>query len=63
MHIGFCDDQADVIAKYRRLIEEICLRENFSYKISTYRSGEQLLFEMEDVLHSIDILFLDVIME
>ena len=62
MHIGFCDDQADVIAKYRRLIEEICLRENFSYKISTYRSGEQLLFEMEDVLHSIDILFLDVIM-
>lgn len=62
MHIGFCDDQADVIAKYRRLIEGICLRENFNHKISTYRSGEQLLFEMEDVLHSIDILFLDVVM-
>lgn len=62
MHIGFCDDEAEVIAEYKEIIEKICLRENFEYTISTYRSGEQLLFDLEEIVPSMDILFLDVAM-
>ena len=60
MHIVFCDDHADVIAKYQRIVEDICVRHKIDATFDSYKSGESLLFSMEEIILGADIIFLDV---
>ena len=61
-HICLCDDNPQALQEYASMITDIAKAESIALRISRYCSGEQLLFEPEDVLKSFDIVYLDMLM-
>lgn len=58
MHIGICDDEENVRAYIRKLIEQ----QNEECQITEYASGEELLQAEKENSEKIDVLFLDIAM-
>lgn len=60
--ICLCDDNSEVLRHYSMLISEIAAKENIPINISTFSSGEQLMFIDEINLCQFDIIYLDMLM-
>lgn len=58
MHIGICDDEENVRAYIRKMIEQ----QNEECQITEYASGEELLQAEKENSEKIDVLFLDIAM-
>lgn len=58
LHIGICDDEENVRAYIRKLIEQ----QNEECQITEYASGEELLQAEKENSEKIDVLFLDIAM-
>lgn len=63
LKVIICDDN-EVFLKYiSKKIHEIAMNNNLNVNIKTYLSGKSMLFDLEDHIHSVDILFIDVLMD
>lgn len=60
--IGICDDNATLLRKYSLMIEEICKDKQIEISMSTYSDGREVINEYENNKDTLDILFLDVLM-
>lgn len=60
MQIVICDDEQKSIEYYRTLFREICDDNDVQASFKEYKSGDQLLFNVEEIVKEADILFLDV---
>ncbi|WP_312637309.1 LytTR family DNA-binding domain-containing protein [Oscillibacter sp.] len=63
LRVVLCDDNSDSVRKYAELISLIADKNQYEVVISSYESGETLLFHNEDTPGQIDILYLDILME
>lgn len=63
LSICLCDDDINVIDSYLDKISELANRNNHAFKIETFRSGESLLFELEDDPNRFNIIIIDIIMK
>ena len=61
--IYLCDDDSRVLEEYSKLIEELALKYKVLINIQYYSSGESMLFDLEDDMNSVDIIYLDVEMK
>ncbi|MEF9976684.1 MAG: LytTR family DNA-binding domain-containing protein [Oscillospiraceae bacterium] len=61
-NICLCDDNEQALKQYADIISKIGASEKIALQICTYSSGEQLLFEADDVLCNFDIVYLDMLM-
>lgn len=62
MRFVLCDHEPSITSKYQELIKQIALENGVEAEIICYNSIRQLLFEMEEIAPSIDILLLDIAM-
>lgn len=63
LKIAICDDEVKSITKYSKLLKELADKHHIDIDISTYTSGEALLFEWSDATRQADALYLDIHME
>jgi two-component system response regulator LytT len=60
--IYLCDDNQEDLDKYARMIDIIAQKNKIVVSISSFRSGEELLFHLDDSPNQADIIYLDVLM-
>ncbi len=60
LHVAICDDEPDVIIKYEELLESITRKNGIDTVFDGYKSGDQLLFYVDDVIRNEDIIFMDI---
>ncbi|WP_195268331.1 LytTR family DNA-binding domain-containing protein [Eubacterium sp. 1001713B170207_170306_E7] len=60
MKIVICDDEKNQIEKYRQWILDENQTKKIPIQLMTCLSGEELLFKIEDDMHEVDIIYLDV---
>ncbi|QHQ61519.1 response regulator [Anaerocolumna sedimenticola] len=60
--IFLCDDNKQTINKYDSLITYLAKKNRITFTLSTYESGEALLFHLADSPNLADIIYLDVLM-
>lgn len=60
--IILCDDDREAIDQYARLIEKISEKHSIEVAISSFYSGEELLFHLSDSPNQADIIYLDILM-
>lgn len=63
LEIIICDDDEEFLKHISRKIREISMPKNLKVNINTYVSGKNMLFDLSESIHSIDILFIDVVMD
>ena len=63
LNICLCDDDVNDLNCYSNRISELLEEHNYAFKIITYRSGESLIFELEDNPDKFDIIIMDIILE
>ncbi len=61
--IFLCDDNEQMIDKYTRLINKYAIKNKIIIMISTFKSGEALVFHMSDAPNQADIIYLDILMD
>ena len=61
--IFLCDDNKETLDQYARLIEKIAGKNNIEVTISSFNSGEELLFHLSDSPNQADIIYLDILMQ
>ncbi len=61
--IFLCDDNKQMINKYCNLINKFAHKNRIAYTLSTFESGEELLFHLSDSPNQADIIYLDILME
>lgn len=62
LNICLCDDNHSALRRYAQLIENIARRNAIAVTISSFSSGEALLFHLAESPHA-DIIYLDVLMD
>ncbi|MGI5824685.1 MAG: LytR/AlgR family response regulator transcription factor [Bacillota bacterium] len=62
MRFVLCDTESSVLEIYKTIIENISVENDIEADIICYTSVRQLLFEMEEIAPSIDVLLLDIAM-
>jgi len=62
MQIIICDDEPRAAKEYKGMLQEMCDRHDISAGFITYKSGDQLLFNIENVIRDVDIIFMDISM-
>lgn len=62
IHIYLCDDNAAVLSALGEQLREIADRHSLDIQITTFESGEQLLFYYGDTGRTVDVIFLDIVM-
>jgi two-component system response regulator LytT len=62
LKIALCDDNQCVINQYAELISQIAKKHQIKIQLSSYLSGESLLFHYSEAPEQTDIIFLDVMM-
>jgi len=62
MTVYLCDDNQEELDKYARMIDKIARKNNMAVSISSFNSGEQLLFHLSDSPDQADIIYLDILM-
>lgn len=60
--IFLCDDSQETLNRYARLIDIIAKKNNIEVAISSFSSGEELLFHLSDSPDRADIIYLDILM-
>lgn len=63
LNICLCDDNINDLNYYSNRISELSNKNNYAFKIETFRSGESLIFELEDNFNRFDIIIIDIIMK
>lgn len=63
LNIALCDDDLDTLKYYSNKISELAKQNNYTFKIKTFRTGENLLFELEDNPNIFNILIIDIVMK
>ena len=62
MRFVLCDSDPSVMEEQKKLIEKVALANGTEANIVCYTSARQLLFEMEEIAPSIDVVLLDIAM-
>lgn len=62
IHIYLCDDNDILLQRYKNQITQLAHTHGIEHMVSTYSSGEQLLFHLKDNPNKADIIYLDVVM-
>ncbi|WP_068780687.1 LytR/AlgR family response regulator transcription factor [Paenibacillus sp. GM2] len=60
--IFLCDDNKETLDQYAMMIGQISSRNNIDVSISSFYSGEELLFHLSDFPNQADIIYLDILM-
>lgn len=60
--IFLCDDNQQMIDKYSRLINKFANKNQIFITLSTFGSGESLLFHLSEAPNQADIIYLDIMM-
>lgn len=60
--IFLCDDNKEILNQYAGLLERIAKKNNIDITISSFHSGEELLFHLSDFPNQADIIYLDILM-
>jgi Response regulator of the LytR/AlgR family len=60
MQIVICDDEEKSINYYEDLFKKICRKHDMQAEYREFKSGDQLLFNVEEVVKEADIVFLDI---
>lgn len=60
--VYLCDDNQKILDQYASLIENIAKKNNIEVSISSFNTGEQLLFSLLDSPNKADIIYLDILM-
>ncbi len=60
--IYLCDDNRETLNQYTRLLEKVARKNNVEIKISSFNSGEELLFHLSDSPNQADIIYLDILL-
>ncbi len=63
LKVALCDDDSGFIKKYAEFISQIAEKNQLKVIISSFGSGEALLFHYADAPDQIDILYLDILMK
>lgn len=62
LKIVICDDDQEFLKDISNKIHKISISNNLNVNIDTYLNGKSMLFDLEECIESIDILFIDVLM-
>ncbi|OSB10021.1 response regulator transcription factor [Paraclostridium bifermentans] len=62
LNICLCDDDINEINYYSNKIAYLSDKNNYAFKLENFRSGESLIFELEDNINRFNILIIDIIM-
>lgn len=62
MQILICDDEQKSLEYYRSILQDICHKEDIYASFVEMRSGDQILFNMNNIIRDTDIIFMDVSM-
>ncbi|WP_133013691.1 LytR/AlgR family response regulator transcription factor [Clostridium cuniculi] len=62
LSICLCDDDINVLNYYSNRISELLKKNNYDFEIETFKSGENLIFELEDDPNRFKIIVIDIIM-
>lgn len=60
--VYLCDDNQEELDRYSRMIITVAKKNKITVSISTFSSGEELLFHLYDSPNQADIIYLDVLM-
>lgn len=60
--VYLCDDNQEELEKYSHMINVIAKKNKIAVSISSFNSGEELLFQLYDSPNQADIIYLDVLM-
>ncbi|MGN0973846.1 MAG: LytR/AlgR family response regulator transcription factor [Bacilli bacterium] len=63
LNICLCDDDINVLNYYSKRINYLLDKNKYTFKIETFRSGESLIFELEDNPNRFNIVIIDIIMK
>ena len=63
INICLCDDDINVLNYYTNKINKLLEKNNYAYSIETFKSGESLIFELEDNPNRFNIIIIDIIMK
>lgn len=61
-HIYLCDDNVAILSALEEQLREIAARHSLDVFITACESGEQLLFHLDDMDRTVDVIFLDIVM-
>lgn len=62
INIFLCDDNEILLNRYKKQISDLAVKNALEHRITTFSSGEQLLFHMSENPNTADIIYLDIIM-
>lgn len=60
--IFLCDDNKEMLDQYAWLLKKIAKKNKIDITISSFHSGEELLFHLSDIPNQADIIYLDILM-
>ncbi len=60
--IFLCDDDKETLDQYAQLLEKAARKNDIEITISSFSSGEELLFHLSDSPNQADIIYLDILM-
>lgn len=63
LKIVICDDDKEFLKDISNKIHKISISNKLNVNIDTYSNGKSMLFDLEECIDSIDILFIDVLMD
>lgn len=63
LRVALCDDNNNAIESYARLIFQIAEKNQIEIELSSFCSGEELLFQYADIPQQLDIIYLDILMD
>lgn len=63
LKICLCDDDTKILERYSKIINDIAYRNNYVLRIEIFKSGESLIFELEEEPNKFDIVIIDILMK
>lgn len=63
LRVALCDDNNNAIERYAQLIFRIAKKNKIEIELSSFNSGESLLFQYIDAPEQVDIIYLDIVMD
>ena len=60
LQVAICDDDRSALERYAAQLERLAAQEQLGMRLTTFPSGEALLFALEDLDWRLDVLYLDV---
>ena len=60
MRIAICDDERQVLTKYKEVLTAIFTKNKIVAKVDLFNSADSLMFALEDSDYPVDIVFLDI---